>query len=91
MRWNLLESWDNNYAFAFWAFAFFAGVDFGDADYLTAALAMKINDGRLHRHCADAAALWALNSLTCVFVLNTDFMSTLFALEPNHKICCLLN
>jgi hypothetical protein len=75
---------------AFWTFAFFACVNLEDADYLAAAVAMKINDGRLRRHFLDAAAFWAPDWLACVFVLNTDFVSTVFAAEPNHKIRRLL-
>ena len=86
MRWNLLESWNKNYAFAFWALAFFAGVNLRDADYLAAAFAMKINDGRLPWHYYNAVASWALAPLTCVFVLNTDFVTAVFTAKLNYKI-----
>jgi len=78
--------WNNNRVLTFWAFAFFAGVDLGHADFLATVFAMKINDGRLPWHYYNAVASWALAPLTCVFVLNTDFVTTVFAVKPNFKI-----
>jgi hypothetical protein len=64
-------------------------VSLWDTDFPAAAFAMKINDGRFVRHYYNAAAFRTFNPLTCVFVLNTDFMTTVFAAEPNHKIVSL--
>jgi hypothetical protein len=82
-------SGDNNYVFALWASAFLAGVNFWDADFPAAAFAMKINDGRFVRHYYNTAAFWTFTPLADVFVLHTDFMTTVFAAEPNHKIVSL--
>ncbi len=81
-----LDFWNYNYVLTFRTFTFFAGVDLGHTDFPAAVFAMKINDGRLPWHYYNAVASWALAPLTCVFVLNTDFVTTVFAVKLNCKI-----
>jgi hypothetical protein len=75
---------------AFGAYGLFARVAFGDAYHPVAVFTVKLNYRRFGWYPDSFAALWAFSQSADVLVLDPDFMSTVFAIKPNHKALLLL-
>ena len=81
--------WNDEPIFAARTLDFFTGIGFGNADFLIAGLAVKCGDGRFSWYDDDGAAFRALAPLAGMFVWNTDFMTAVFTIKPNHTTCSL--
>lgn len=80
-----LDRGNDNRILTFRAFAFLAGMNLRNTDTLAATIALELYLVRIIRYYTYAAALRAFNSLTGVFILNTEFLTTFFAGKTNHS------
>jgi len=75
----------------FWAYSLFAGMAFGDTYHPVAVFTVKLNYCRFGWYSDNFAAFWAFSLSADILVLDPDFMSTVFAIKPNHKALLLLS
>jgi len=76
---------------ALWAYSLFTRMAFGNAYHPAAVFAVKLNYSRFSWYSDNFAALRAFSQPADVLVPNPDFMSTVFAIKPNHEALLLLS
>jgi len=85
------RSWNYNETFTFRAFPFFAGVRFGNADFLATAFAEKSDFSLLLWHHQNTAALWAFHPPAAEFIRRLDLPTTIVTAKINHNASRRLN